>query len=116
MKDLEQRFLGAMNRLTKWRVAFTGWQLGTRMKGDPEGDAVRDHREVTIILRAEVSAIAGLLIKNNFFTLQEFQEAMIEEAAKLEMDYENRFPGIRAVDDGLEFDQRAVQTMKHWKP
>lgn len=39
----------ALNRVTKWRSIFTGWQLGTRAKGDPEGDAVRDHRELSII-------------------------------------------------------------------
>mgnify|MGYP001587156880 CR=1 FL=1 len=48
MDDVMQK----INRLTKWRTLFTGWQLGTRAKGDPEGDAVRDHREVTILLRA----------------------------------------------------------------
>jgi hypothetical protein len=53
----------ALNRLTKWRNVFVGWQLGTREKGDPEGDAVRDHREQSIILRAEVTALTGLRCK-----------------------------------------------------
>ena len=48
MANLAQRCYEACNRLTKWRSVFAGWQLGTRAKGDPECDAVRDHREVTI--------------------------------------------------------------------
>lgn len=34
-----------LNVVCKWRSLFAGWQLGTRPKGDPESDAVRDHRE-----------------------------------------------------------------------
>jgi hypothetical protein len=33
----------ALQKLAKWRLIFAGWQLGTRLKGDPECDAVRDH-------------------------------------------------------------------------
>jgi len=47
-----ERTDAALNVLAKWRAHFSGWQLGTRPKGDPEGDAVRDHREATILLRA----------------------------------------------------------------
>lgn len=50
----------ALNRLAKWRTVFAGWQLGTRARGDPESDAVRDHREATIMLRAEVNALTAL--------------------------------------------------------
>jgi hypothetical protein len=51
----------ALNRVAKWRGLFAGWQLGTRPKGDPECDAVRDHREITILLRVEASALTRLL-------------------------------------------------------
>lgn len=57
MKTLEERLLAALNKLAKWRSVFAGWQLGTRLKEDPECQAVKDHREVTILLRAEVSAL-----------------------------------------------------------
>src|SRR5690349_6618136 len=85
----------ALNKLAKWRTVFTGWQLGTRKKGDPEGDAVRDHREVTIILRSESSALVGLLVKKGVFTEREWAEAWLEEAKKLDADYERKFPGIK---------------------
>ena len=62
MKAREAGYMAALNRLCKWRAIFAGWQLGTRAKGDPESDAVRDHREVTILLRAEASAMTGLLL------------------------------------------------------
>lgn len=106
----------AVQRLAKWRSLFAGWQLGTRPKGDPECDAVRDHREVTILLRAEVTALTGLLIRKGLFTAEEFTEALGEEALQLEADYQRRFPGVQATDDGLNFDPRAVKTMEGWKP
>ena len=51
LKAAESTMMRMFNRLCKWRTVLTGWQLGTRAKGDPEGDAVRDHREVTLLLR-----------------------------------------------------------------
>ena len=108
----------ALNRLAKWRVVFTGWQLGTRLKGDAEGDAVRDHREVTILLRAEVSALVGLLAAKGVFTLDEWTSALGTEAELLALDYARRFPGLCAVDDGIEiYDvDKARQTTKGWRP
>lgn len=107
----------ALNILTKWRVLFTGWQLGTRPKGDPEGDAVRDHRELSILLRAEVSALTGLLMRKGVITETEFLAALEREATQLAHTYERRFPGIRATEDGLVLDVvQAAYTMKGWKP
>lgn len=116
MRTLNEKVQRACNRLTKWRSVFADWQLGTRAKGDPEYDAVRDHREVTILLRAEVSALTGLLVREGIFTLEAFQHAIIDEAEMLSKDYERRFPGIQATDDGIQYDRRVIETMKHWKP
>jgi hypothetical protein len=116
-EQLAQKCFDAMNRLTKWRVVFTGWQLGTRAKGDPEGDAVRDHREVTILLRCEMTAVTKLLIEKGIFTLEEWQQVIIEEADLLSKDYEEKFPGFQATDIGMQMDvQQAHQTTKQWKP
>jgi hypothetical protein len=103
-----------LNRLAKWRSLFAGWQLGTRPIGDPECDAVRDHREATIIQRAELSALTGLLIEKGVFTAEEFGVVLAHEADQLSQDYERRFPGVKATDIGLEMDGRAAQTMKGW--
>lgn len=108
--------LRALNILTKWRVLFTGWQLGTRMKGDPEGDAVRDHREVTILLRAEGSALVGLLLAKGVITEAEWSDALRREAEQLNKDFERRFPGVVASEDGLTMDKRVLPWMKGWKP
>lgn len=108
-----------VNKLAKWRTVFAGWQLGTRPKGDPESDAVRDHREVTILLRAEVTALTGLLIAKGIFTAEEFTDAYAEEAKKLDADYEKRFPGITTDQMGLKLDavkMREHGTMAGWKP
>jgi hypothetical protein len=115
--DAAKRCNAALNKLAKWRSVLAGWQLGTRAKGDPECDAVRDHREVTIMLRAEVSALTALLVEKGIFTPEEFQQALIDEAQQLEKDYERHFPGIRSTDIGMQFDvKEASETMKGWRP
>lgn len=52
-----------LQKLCKWRSVFAGWQLGTRPDTDAECQAVRDHREVTMLMRAELSALTALLIE-----------------------------------------------------
>lgn len=106
----------ALNRVAKWRTLLTGWQLGTRVKGDPEGDAVRDLQEARLLLRVEVSALAGLLIKKGVFTAFEWTEQLAFEAEALEALMEKRFPGIRATVDGLTIDLPAgMETMRRYR-
>jgi hypothetical protein len=108
-----------LNRVAKWRTLFAGWQLGTRAKGDPEGDAVRDHREATIVLRAEVTALTGMLIGKGVFTAAELAEAVDLEAALLSDDFSARFPGVTATDYGLDLDLAKIGNagwMRGWKP
>ena len=110
----------ARNRVTTWRTLFAGWQLGTRPKGDPECDAVRDHRELSILLRVESSALVGLLLAKGLITAAEWETALAQEANLLNSDYARRFPGVTATDDGLLIDIKKVAApdswMKNWKP
>jgi len=106
----------ALNIVTKWRTLFTGWQLGTRPKGDPEGDAVRDHRELSILLRVELTALTGLLLAKGVCTEDELLAAFEHEAELLNKDYERRFPGVTAHEDGLNLDHRVLPWMKGWRP
>jgi len=107
----------ALNKLAKWRTMFAGWQLGTRVKGDPESDAVRDHREVTILLRAEVSALAALLIAKGVFSTAEWDRQLVIEAEYLNGAYEQKFPGCHATELGMSIDvARAASFMKDWRP
>lgn len=108
--------LQSLNRLGKWRTFFAGWQLGTRPIGDPESDAVRDHREATLILRTELSALVELAFRKNLFTMEEWDEEIIKQAEDLMRLLEHSYPGVRATDDGLQIDARAKETMKGWKP
>lgn len=104
-------------RLAKWRAVFAGWQLGTRPKGDPECDAVSDHRELSILMRAELNALVGLLVDKGVFTQQEFTDRLEAEAEHLSQAYARRFPGIKATDAGLEMVPHiAADTMRGWKP
>jgi hypothetical protein len=113
---LERVMFRATNRLAKWRALFTGWQLGTRSITDPEAQAVRDHREVTMLMRAEINALTWLLVERGVITSVDFTRAMAVEADKLNADYEERFPGVTASQDGLTYDLRATEWMKGWRP
>lgn len=113
---LMKRSADAFNKVTKWRGFLAGWQLGTRVKGDPECDAVRDHREATIILRVEVTSIIRILIDKGIITLEELDAITAEEAEALDAAYEMRFPGVKTTNEGLVFDGRAIKTMRGWKP
>ncbi len=119
MKDdiLATRCDRALQKLAKWRTLLTGWQLGTRPKGDPEGDAVRDQRESLLLMRVEVNALAHLLLSKKVFTQQEFQQTLITECEAMQKMLEDRFPGVHAEDYGLLMDPEIVKTtMKGWKP
>src|SRR5438270_12725647 len=101
----------ALNRLAKWRMIFASWQLGTRAKGDPECDAVRDHRETTILLRVEVNALEAVLRRHiDNFDLQ-FHQELIHEAELLERAYEAKFPAACATNDGINID---ISVAKEW--
>lgn len=114
---LEERVNVAANKLAKWRNVFAGWQLGTRLKTDPESQAVRDHREVTILLRAEVSALTRLLIEECGISLERLNVAMADEFEQLDRDYERRFPGITTDHNGVHYSlPEATETMKGWLP
>jgi hypothetical protein len=107
----------ALQRLCKWRSVFVGWQLGTRADTDPEAQAVRDHREATILQRAELSATVNLLIDRGVFTEDEFTGRLGDEAERLSRAFERRFPGYQATDYGMQVDvQVAAQTTKGWLP
>lgn len=101
----DERVMRTLNRLTKWRKIFASWQLGSRSDTDPEAAAVRDHREVTILLRVEVTSVVRLLLEKGLFTIDELQAVVVEEAEALEGSFETKFPGMKARDYGIDIDQ-----------
>lgn len=108
-----------LNILCKFRVLLTGWQLGTRAKGDPEGDAVRDQREALLVHRVELTALTALLISKGVLTAQEFTDQIEVEAEFLTKALEEKFLGVTAHEDGLRIDLKVVQaagTFSGWKP
>lgn len=108
----------AMNTLAKWKSLFAGWQLGSRPIGDPECDAVRDHREATLLLRAEMSALVTLLVDKQVITLRDWRAAVATEATQLSKDLAAKFPGVTAHDHGLTINPDLITTdwMAKWKP
>jgi hypothetical protein len=115
--SLEERYHAVLNRLAKWRSVFAGWQLGTRADSDPECKAVRDHREATILLRAEVNALTRILLDAKICTLDELSSQIIKEAEFLDQAYRKQFPGFKATDYGMSIDSVIAQdTMRGWRP
>jgi hypothetical protein len=107
----------ALNKLAKWRTVFAGWQLGTRTMDDPECQAVRDHREATLLMRAELSALVTLLHRNKVITTQDFEAELGTQADALSKMMEAKFPGFEATDTGLSMDPVVTaNTMKGWRP
>lgn len=105
------------NRFAKWRLVFAGWQLGTRLNSDPECQAVRDHREISMLMRAEINALTKLCIDAGVFTSRDLTEQMIVEFEHLSDSYAERFPGMTPTDDGIAYElPLAAETMKGWLP
>lgn len=103
----------ALNKLAKWRKFFASWQLGTRADTDGEYRAVADQRELLIIMRAELNALTGLLIRKGVITQPEFQAAAEREAKGLDKDYQERFPGFSTSEAGLHMKlPEALETMR----
>jgi hypothetical protein len=106
----------ALQKLAKWRAVFAGWQLGTRIKEDPEAQALRDHRELSLLLRVEVNALVRILVDKGLITEQQWINTLEHEAQLYDRDLEERFPGARTSLNGVHFDERAHVWMKNWKP
>lgn len=103
----------ALEKLAKWRKFFASWQLGTVPAGRGEYRAVADHRELSILMRAEMTAVTGLLIRKGIFTQEEFRDALERSARQLDHEYEESYPGWRSLPDGLNMKlPEAVETMK----
>jgi len=103
----------ALEKLCKWRKFFASWQLGARPADDGEYKAVTDQRELCILMRAQLSALTGLLVRKGVFTQHEFEVALEEEAWQLDRDYEKTYPGFRTSASGLHMKlPDALETMR----
>lgn len=114
-----ERMLRALHRLTRWRTVFAGWQLGTRTDTDPEAQAVRDHVESRLIVRAELTALVRLSIEAGRFTQEQYENAVAVEADLLCEALADRFPGFWVDQDAghLMIDPKiAAETSKGWRP
>lgn len=93
-----------LERVCKWRAVFAAMQLGTRKQGDSEFQAVKDQRELIILLRIETTALVALLVEKGVITISEFQNQLGYEADALNEAFSQRFPGARAELDGIHYD------------
>ena len=96
---------------------FAGRWLGTRSQTDPEAQAVRDITEKYLMLRVEVNALTTLLTARGYFTVDDFEIAVIRECDYMQAALEKQFPGFKATDEGMHLDvAQAAQTTKGWPP
>lgn len=96
------RALTGLQTLTKWRRVLMWWQLGDRPpRNDPEAAAVSDHREATLIHRAELAALTALLVQKGIFTRMEFTAQVEVEAEHYSEMMAQKFPGLTADDTGI---------------
>lgn len=112
MSDSARRMGAACNRLAKWRSWFAGWQLGTQPASHGPIRALRDASEARLLMRAELTGLASVLLTKGLITEDEYQEAIAREADFLSESLSQRFPGVEATDLGLTMDPRAVETMR----
>lgn len=108
-----------LQRLRRWPVLLASWQAGrSRRVIDPEFDAIRDHRERTLMLRAEVNALVTVLTDRGVLTEAGWAETVEAEARHLCDGLERAYPGVHSTADGLHFDMAAIQAagwMRFWK-
>jgi hypothetical protein len=114
-----ERTQQALNILAKWRTLFAGWQLGTRPVTDPECNAVREHREATLLHRAELTAMGLALLDKKIITAREWERYLERAANDLCDVLAARFPGVTANEHGLHIDPLEAQVWMadmHWLP
>lgn len=110
---LDERYHKALNKLTKWRNFFAIWQTANKEPDEAEHKAIKDHREVTMLLRVEVTTLARMMVEKGVCTTDEFAEMMIIEAKHLERSFETAYPGYFAEEFGLSINNpEAAETMR----
>lgn len=111
--NLQNKCYEMLNTITKWKSIFAGWQLGSRPLGDPECDAVRDHREISILQRLEVNALTQILYANKIFTQEDFEQirAKWNEGITAESDQEAAVQDHRGVTISLRVEISAISQL-----
>jgi hypothetical protein len=92
----------AVETLCKWRGVLAAWHLGEIGRHAPGVPAMRDLQESRLVTRVELSALMRVLIAKGIVTESEVQTQMGVEAWLLDQLYQTKFPGYRAVPEGVE--------------
>lgn len=105
-----------LQRATRWRMLFAGRLFGT-MPDNPQASAAKDLFEKWIIMRAECSALAGLLIEKGLIEAMDFTNKIAHEAEMLDRMYEHMFDhSVRSEESGLIITdpQKLAEITKDW--
>jgi hypothetical protein len=90
-----------LNKLCKWRMIYAGWHNGTQSISEPGSQAMRDLHEKLLIMRAEISALATLMLENGVFTAEEFRATVEKEAELLDAQLSDFFAGFETLPNGI---------------
>jgi hypothetical protein len=101
----------ACNKLCKWRSVLAGWMIGSKPKTAPGVQGYRHLIDRTLLLRAEIDALCGLLLRKGVITAAEFDATLAESALAYDQMLEHQFPGYRTTMDGVSVNpQIAAET------
>lgn len=117
MSDATDRMSVMLNRLCKFRMILAGQHVGTKTASDIETRAFRDLYDKLLIMRAEHSALTALLMEKGLITADEFAHQVSDEAAWLISQYQQKYPGVTATDQGLTINRDKVSSwLKDFRP
>lgn len=112
LEVLQNQYAKLLAKVTKWKLIFSQWQIGTRDDVNGENRAIQDHRENAIKTQIELGGLIELLIEKHIIRREDLLEEQIEVASRLNQSLEAKFPGARATDDGMEIQPEAFQVTK----
>lgn len=110
--SLKEYYAKLMTRVVQWKEILANWQLGTKDDNDGAFRAVQDAHEGAMRKGVKLDALVELLLSKGTIRAEELIEKQIELAVRLDKAMEDKFPGVKAADDGLEVDEEVYAATK----
>ena len=112
LTTLKEYYAKLMNRVVQWKEILANWELGTKDDTDGTYRAVQDARDGDIRRGVKLEALTELLLSRGVIRPEELIEKQIELAVRFDKSMEDKFPGAKATDDGIEVDEDVYAATK----
>lgn len=109
---LKEYYARLMNRVVQWKEILANWQLGTKDDTDGEFRALQDAHDTNIRKGVKLEALTELLLARGIIRPEELIEKQIELAVRFDKSMEDKFPGAKVTDDGIEVDETVYADTK----